>query len=151
MNNEILGPDSVDPATLSKGDYIRKQKKVISLLKACKMYGAQGDYSSLHGKVNKLPTTPPEGFLNVNEKEKELPLMRLVGSKAACVRCATKSLVKSELETKLTHFICIDCRKDDNEWDFSRRIGGIAVTIGAMEADIKQYENVVGAIATDAN
>jgi hypothetical protein len=102
--------------------------------------------------MNKFATKPWYNFLTVSDlTEKEILPLRVKGELAECQRCFIPTQVASELDTKLTNYVCKSCRLDDQEWDTTRRIGGIAYTIGAMEADIKQYEAVTGASATDAN
>ena len=83
----------------------------------------------------------PKGFLKINNTEVKELLYRPVNSLEACLRCNVLSNV-SIIGANLYNFVCDICRKDDQEWDFRKREGGISYTIGAMENDIlAQNEN----------
>ncbi len=72
-------------------------------------------------------------FCNVNDGQtREVLPMRLIGETLECQRCYVPTQITSELDSKLTTFVCRNCRLDDQEWDYKKRLNGISITVQAM-------------------
>lgn len=92
--------------------------------------------------MNKFANKSWYNFLNTNElKEKDILSLRTIGQQAECQRCFIPTQITSELDTKLTNYVCKLCRLDDQEWDYSKRSEGISITVQAMmmESPLKTY------------
>lgn len=83
--------------------------------------------------MNKFANKPWYNFLNVNDlTEKEILPLRTIGQQAECQRCFILTQITSELDAKLTTFVCSKCRLDNQEWDYKKRMNGISISIQSM-------------------
>jgi hypothetical protein len=59
-----------------------------------------------------------------------------------CNRCGQDSVV-SNVGFKLLHFVCNECRNDNNLWDFKMRETVVPIKVEDMEACMPEPENAV--------
>lgn len=72
-------------------------------------------------------------FLNTNDGQiREVLQSRPISSIEECQRCYLPTQITSELDAKLTTYVCKSCRLDDQEWDYSKRLNGISITVQSM-------------------
>lgn len=92
--------------------------------------------------MNKFASKPWYNFLNRNDGQtRDIKPLRVIGSKLECQRCFIETQITSELDTKLTTYVCKSCRLDDQEWDYAKRQDGVSITVTAMvlESPLKSY------------
>ena len=81
-------------------------------------------------------------FLRLNDGQwREVLPLRALNSIEECNRCFIPTQITSELDMKLTSYVCKSCHLDDQEWDYSKKTSGISITIQSMimESPLKTY------------
>jgi hypothetical protein len=85
------------------------------------------------------PSTPPEGFVALDNKQEKEVFPTTEAEQLECLRCGSVAPTSSA-GAYLKHFVCKFCRLDEVVWDYRKRTNGISITIEAMEAELCDYE-----------
>lgn len=84
--------------------------------------------------MNRSASKPWYNFLNRNDGQtREVLPLRTLGSVEECNRCFIPTEIDTELDAKITSFVCKSCRLDNNEWSFKASFPQIPITVEAME------------------